>query len=112
MNNEELKALIDEQQYNVPNFGPKRTKDLLEWKKKIESKFRFDPRKGIDPSDITALNNKFSTQQKQLEDVLAKGVNELQIVRNVIFRRRTELSVQLERAAYNFSKAQADAQLL
>ncbi len=89
-----------------------RQKRLQAWRKTIEAKFRFDPAKGIDPSDIAALNNKFKILKKQLEEHLAKGINELQLARNTTLRRRTELSAQLERAANEFAKAQADAKLL
>jgi DNA-binding helix-hairpin-helix protein with protein kinase domain len=99
-------------QYKVPNFGPKRTSDLLAWRKTIEARFRFDPGKGLDPADIAALNNKFRIKKKQLEEDFAKGVGELQAIRNSTLRRRTELAAHLERAAYDFAKAQADAKLL
>jgi DNA-binding helix-hairpin-helix protein with protein kinase domain len=99
-------------QYNVPNFGPKRTSDLLAWRKKIEARFKFDPSKGLDPSDIAALNNKLRIQKKQLEEDFARGVGELQEVRNTTLRKRSELAVFLERAAHDFAQAQADVKMI
>jgi DNA-binding helix-hairpin-helix protein with protein kinase domain len=35
----------------VLGFGPARTADLLAWRAQVESLFRFDPSKGVDPAD-------------------------------------------------------------
>jgi len=99
-------------QYQVPHFGPKRTGDLLAWRKAIEARFKFDPSKEVDPADIAALNSKFRIQKKQLEEEFAKGVGELQVVRNSTLRKRAELTAHLERAAHALAQAQADAIML
>jgi DNA-binding helix-hairpin-helix protein with protein kinase domain len=99
-------------QYKVPNFGPKRTSDLLAWRKMIELGFRFDPSKGVAPADIAALNNKYSVLKKQLEEGIANGVGELQSIRNATLKKRTELAVELEKAAQEYAQAQANAKLI
>jgi len=96
----------------VPNFGPVRIGELMGWKKKMEARFKFDPNKGVDPADIAALNNKFKILKKQIEEDLAKGVNELQAVRNNTLRQRTELTAHLENVGKNLAQAQADFSLL
>lgn len=101
-----------ELQYKVPNFGPKRTKELLEWRRNIEAKFKFDPSKGVDPTDIAALDNRFKLLQKQLEENLENGFKELQQIRYTILKRRNGLSSHLEKAAYDLAKTTADAKLL
>lgn len=99
-------------QHKVPGFGPKRTGDLVAWRKSIEPKFRFDPRKGVDPADIAALRNKFEIQKRQLEESFAKGIGELQGIRDTTLKRRRELSTHLEKAARDLAQAQVDAKLL
>ena len=99
-------------QYKVPSFGPKRTKELLEWCRKVETKFKFDPSKGVDPADIAALGSKFKLLQKQLEDALQNGLKELQLIQHNILKKRNNLSILMENAAYDLAKATADANLL
>ena len=99
-------------QYKIPSFGPKRTKELLEWRQKVETKFRFDPSRGVDPADIAALRSKFKLLQKQLEDALQNGYKELQFIQHNISKKRNDLSILMEKVAYDFAKATADASLL
>lgn len=96
----------------VPSFGPKRISDLMDWKKKMEARFKFDPTKGVDPADIAALNNKFKIKKKQIEEDLAKGTNELQTIRATTLRRRTELTFHLENTGKSLAQAQADVGML
>ncbi len=95
----------------VPNFGPKRTAELMEWKKKIEARFRYDPSKSLDP-DIAALNNKYGMRKRKLEQDLETGAGELQLIRSRVLQKRNDLRKHLEVLAYNLAKASADASLL
>jgi DNA-binding helix-hairpin-helix protein with protein kinase domain len=59
----------------VPGFGPKMIERLMKWRKSIEAKFVFDPRKTIDPRDVAKIE----------QDILA-------------FRTKTEVAVKAAHA--------------
>jgi DNA-binding helix-hairpin-helix protein with protein kinase domain len=39
----------------VPGFGPKMIERLMKWRKSIEGKFVFDPKKANDPRDVAKI---------------------------------------------------------
>ena len=47
--------------------------ELLEWRHQMENKFRFDPSRGMDKSDIQPLIHKFQPKLKPLERELHMG---------------------------------------
>jgi len=82
---------------NIKGFGANLTGALTSWRNRIESKFVFDPSKGIDPRDISILNNKYAKSQKQLEISLVSGLNELTQTRDQILQRRNTLLPQINK---------------
>src|SRR5215468_6493413 len=61
----------------VPGFGPAMAEKLLEWRRSIERKFRFDPSKGIDPQKVVALDREIAIQKQQIEQALITGSADL-----------------------------------
>ncbi|HUN55559.1 MAG TPA: hypothetical protein VMU29_10430 [Smithella sp.] len=98
--------------YNVPSFGYTRVGYLLAWKKIVEARFKFDPRKAADAADIAIIKNKFTNKQKSIEEDFAKSIGELQDIRDKILRRRIELTYNLKTAAYSLAQAKADVELI
>ena len=62
----------------VPGFGHMLTQKLLGWRQSIESKFVFDPTKGVDPADIADLDRTIAARKIQIERVLQAGSAELE----------------------------------
>lgn len=62
----------------VPGFGHALADNLLSWRRSIESKFVFDPAKGVDPADVAALDRTIAARKAQIERMLQTGGAELE----------------------------------
>jgi DNA-binding helix-hairpin-helix protein with protein kinase domain len=61
----------------IPGFGEALTSTLVQWRRHMESQFRFDPRQGVSPSERQAVAVKFSQLKQHLESTLRRGPDEL-----------------------------------
>jgi DNA-binding helix-hairpin-helix protein with protein kinase domain len=61
----------------VPGFGPAMAEKLLEWRRKTEREFRFDPSKGLDAQKLVALDRDIAIQKQKIEQALITGATEL-----------------------------------
>lgn len=93
---------------NVPGFGPALTKRLLDWRRGVESKFRFDPASGVDPRDVADLDQRIAQERRDLEDALHKGGADLHHLRASILSRRQALEGALRAAIQALEQAEAD----
>ena len=96
----------------VPGFGPVLAEALGSWRRSTESKFVFDPSKGVDPSDLAALDQAMRARKAQIEQVLQRGAADLEKIRYEISLRRQALLQQLEAAAKTIAQAEADVRVL
>ena len=87
------------------------TQKLLGWRQSIESKFVFDPTKGVDPADIAALDRTIAARKAQIERV-CRPENALERIRHQITLRRQSLLQQLEAAAKALAREEADLRVL
>jgi DNA-binding helix-hairpin-helix protein with protein kinase domain len=62
---------------SVPGFGPQRVSTLLSWQKSVAAGFRFDPTKGVDPSDIRSIAQRYERRGREIESILSSGPSEL-----------------------------------
>lgn len=62
---------------NVPGFGHVLVGNLRAWRNSVESRFVFDPNKGVDPDDIRSIEQEIIARRIQLETRLISGVSEL-----------------------------------
>ena len=92
----------------IKGFGRSLTDDLVRWRKSLESRFVFDPSKGIDPADVAALNQKFRQRRTQIESALLASPELLNQVRADVIRKRQSLQVEVEAAARALAQARAD----
>jgi DNA-binding helix-hairpin-helix protein with protein kinase domain len=95
----------------ITGFGPGLTNELVQWRKGLESKFRFDPSKGVDPADIAALNQKFRLERTQIEGALLATPEILNKVRGQTLLRREAIRSQIEDVAKALAQARADLSL-
>jgi DNA-binding helix-hairpin-helix protein with protein kinase domain len=106
-----VETAADIDPYNIMKirgFGKKYTNELVRWRKSLESKFVFDPAKGIDPADIAALNQKFRQRRTQIEGALLAGPELLNKVRVEIMSKRQSLRAVVEAAAHALAQALSD----
>ena len=92
----------------VPGVGRLATEDLLRWRRSVESKFRFNPRQGVDPWDVAVLNREISDLRQHLERRLSDGPKRLVQVREQIVSRRANLRRQAEQAFREMLQTEAD----
>ncbi len=97
---------------NINGFGPYLAAELDAWRNKIENKFVFNPSKGTDPADITALNQRFSQKRKQIEISLLAGPEKLLQARNQIVKSRLQLLPVIMSATRKVVQAEADLSIL
>jgi DNA-binding helix-hairpin-helix protein with protein kinase domain len=96
----------------IPGFGPDLTFYLLDWRRSLEGKFRFDPNKSVHPSDIAQLNQKYRRLKQPVEDSLTSEVSQLKKMKAIIIEQRQELYQQATVVAQTLAQAKADMSLL
>lgn len=94
---------------NVPGFGQFLTEHMLNWRKSIEARFRFDPKRGIDPLDLDRVKQEISKQRREIELALSRGHLELADIRRRIVMARGQLRDELQRTWMEMAQAQANA---
>lgn len=62
----------------VPGFGPARTHALLAWRQTVEARFVFDPNKGVDPADLSEVDQRFAAKRQKLEKEMEGLVAQMQ----------------------------------
>lgn len=62
----------------VPGFGEKLTQRLLTWRKECGKGFQYDAAKGVPAARLAALTQKYANRQRQLEEQLRIGADELE----------------------------------
>ncbi|WP_210252816.1 hypothetical protein, partial [Methylosinus sp. Ce-a6] len=100
--------LNEKQISRVPGFGPVLTRDLMAWRKAVETKFRFDPSKGVDPRDIAALDREIADNKQALERDLANGPQALTQIRDHILAQRTALQPLINEAGMALAQAKTN----
>ena len=93
----------------VPGFGQFLTDKMLTWRRSLESKFKFDARRGIDPSDIQRVDQDIAKRRMEIELRLLKGQMELTDIRRRIVVVRAQLRDPLHKAWMEMAQAQANA---
>jgi DNA-binding helix-hairpin-helix protein with protein kinase domain len=93
----------------VPGFGQFLTGQIMAWRRALESKFRFDPKRGIDPFDVQRVDQDIAKRRMEIELILSRGQMELNEIRRRITIVRGQLQDQLQRAWMEMAQAQANA---
>jgi DNA-binding helix-hairpin-helix protein with protein kinase domain len=98
--------------YQVPRFGYVLTERLMMWRASIERQFHFDPRKGVDPADIAALDRKYGVQRQGIERNLTTGLQELRQLRAAAEQKKSGRATELGPLVVRLAQARADASVL
>lgn len=80
----------------VPGIGPARMAALLKWRRSIESKFRFDSSKGIDPQDQARVEQEVLAQRQALISQFQRGLAEVKHIGSQIEWARKNMRSQVE----------------
>ncbi len=92
----------------VPGFGPVYCSRLLEWRQSLADRFRFDPRRPIDPRDIARVEHEISAERQRIENQLQAGLVELRTVAARITAARHRMHPDVAAAYARHLQATAD----
>ncbi|SDB22016.1 SH3 domain-containing protein [Belnapia rosea] len=93
----------------VPGFGPATVSKLLAWRQSHEMTFRFDPNRGVSPSEIAVVERDIATQRTKLEREVAAGLTRLRAAVAAHTARRQALEGRAAELLPQFAQALADA---
>ena len=97
---------------NVPGFGPSYTSKLSYWLQTLESQFRFNPSKGVDPADVAKVEQEIANTRSHLERDLRAGANALRQIVHQIEQSRQVLRPGVEAAVGQLAQAEANLKAL
>jgi DNA-binding helix-hairpin-helix protein with protein kinase domain len=100
--------ITEEELAKVPGFGPARCAKLMDWRGTIEARFRFNPRRQIDPRHIARVEQDILSGKRKIEDRLRSGSVELRTVASQISTARQHMRPQVEAAYARYLQATAD----
>ncbi len=92
----------------VPGFGPALKEKLMDWRRSVEQRFRFDASRGVDPWDISNLDKETADQRRKLELSLSSGASALLQMKNQILAQRKILKGQVTESYKAMLQAKAD----
>lgn len=92
---------------NIPGFGLAYKDSLVNWRRSIEQKFRFNPNEPIVPGEIAALDQKLASRSQTLVSTLQQGPNILRQSSQEIVASRKRLMPILYRAWITLKVAEA-----
>jgi DNA-binding helix-hairpin-helix protein with protein kinase domain len=93
----------------VPGFGPAMVSKLLGWRRMHEMTFRFDPSRGVSPSEIAVVERDIATQRTKLEREVAAGLTRLRAAAAAHTARRQALEGRAAELVPQYAQALADA---
>ena len=82
----------------IPGFGEALTSELVEWRKKHERNFRFNPNEPVDRHEIDAMDRELELQRQNLLSTLRQGADSLRRLSQEISAARARLMPLLEKA--------------
>jgi DNA-binding helix-hairpin-helix protein with protein kinase domain len=90
----------------IPGFSSKCVNNLLEWRSKVESRFVFNPNKGVDRFQLAEIHKKINEEKFKLENELSKGAAELKRIVDETINARNILRQKIEKAQHGYAKAE------
>ncbi len=96
----------------VPGFGTVTTDRMMAWRRLHEQSFRFDPSRGIAPSDLAAVNRDIDMARMALERDIASGLGRLKAMALSAATHRKALECRSAELLPLYSQAAADARIV
>lgn len=103
---ETAKDVIHQNVSRIPGFGPVLTSTLVTWRRACESRFRFDPSKGIPKPDLQKLERTFSVERHSLIRLLRNGPEILERIGSRTNDSINNIDTQIAHAEYELAKAE------
>lgn len=91
----------------IPGFGEALTSELVEWRKKHERNFRFNPNEPVDRHEIDVMDRELESQRQNLLSTLRQGSDSLRRLSQEIGAARTRLMPLLEKTWTGLKIAEA-----
>ena len=91
----------------IPGFGEALTSELVEWRKKHERNFRFNPNEPVDRHEIDVMDRELESQRQNLLSALRQGSDSLRRLSQEIGAARTRLMPLLEKTWTGLKIAEA-----
>lgn len=98
-------ADIKESLKSVPNLKPGIAETLLKWRKSLESRFVFNPGKGVDIELIEKIDRDFLLQKDRIAGALIKGYEDLTKHLTLMAEKRKEMFSEVERCSRELARA-------
>lgn len=90
----------------IPGFGPVTTDAILDWRRSVERKFRFDPRLGVDPKDVLTVQSDIARRRAEYQIDLKKRLLLLREQSQRIIQARDQLKAAAEPVWENLNVAE------
>jgi len=91
--------IVDQRVLAVPGIGPAILKRLKVWRRQKESRFVFDPKKGVSATDKQTVEQRIQMERTRLEKALTDGVAQLAAYSKEIAARRGAIGRDARSAA-------------
>ena len=96
----------------IPGFGEVLTSELVQWRKRHERNFRFNPSDPVDQREVYAIDRELEARRRNLLSTLRQGPDELLRLSREINATRTRLMPVLEKAWNTLKIAEARRNVL
>ena len=96
----------------IPGFGEALTSELVEWRKKHERNFRFNPNEPVDRHEIDVMDQELESQRQNLQSTLRQGSDSLRRLSQEIGAARARLMPLLEKTWTGLKVAEANRNAL
>jgi DNA-binding helix-hairpin-helix protein with protein kinase domain len=100
--------IVDERVLAIPGFGPVFLKRLKVWRRQQESRFVFNPKKGVSPADRATVEQRMLSEKARLARAMTDGVAQLAAFNKEVLARRATLEHEARGAAEALLRAEAD----
>ena len=92
----------------VPGFGDFLIAQMMDWRRSLESKFRFDSKRGVSPVDLHRLDQELGKRRIELQLALSNGRHDLEQTSRRIIVARGQLWDEFEKAHIEAAQAWAN----
>jgi DNA-binding helix-hairpin-helix protein with protein kinase domain len=92
----------------IPGFGPATVNHMLQWRRRIEARFRFDPGKGVDPAELRKIDIEHQNAIHALQARIQNGPPRLRHMAMQIENRRALLRARLSGLLAGLAQAKAN----
>jgi DNA-binding helix-hairpin-helix protein with protein kinase domain len=96
----------------IPGFGPKSMGSLRAWRAMLESQFIFDPRKSVEQSFLSKVEQKYRNEFRRLGMILETGPVKLRAIRETSIHREQEIKRSSALLLARYGQIKADLKIL